>query len=67
VGVRRGRRKRSDPSPSQPEPEGAQPFLSIVIPVRNEQAHIGDVLSALVAQEYPADRLEILVVDGQFH
>ncbi len=53
----------SGPSPSN-LPEGARPFLSIVIPVRNEQAHIGDVLSALVAQEYPADRLEILVVDG---
>jgi succinoglycan biosynthesis protein ExoA len=45
-------------------PDSAQPFLSIVIPVRNEQAHIGDVLSALVAQEYPASRFEILVVDG---
>jgi glycosyltransferase involved in cell wall biosynthesis len=35
-----------------------------VIPVRNEEAHIGHMLSALVAQEYPASQFEILVVDG---
>jgi len=40
------------------------PLVSIVIPVRNEQAHIAQVLEDLLAQEYPADRVEILVVDG---
>ena len=40
------------------------PFLSIVIPVRNEERHIGDVLSQLESQNYPHDRFEILVVDG---
>ncbi len=51
-------------TPQSSVPEGSQPFLSIVIPVRNEQAHIGDVLGALVAQEYPSSRFEIVVVDG---
>jgi succinoglycan biosynthesis protein ExoA len=40
------------------------PFLSIVMPVRNEEHHVGDVLSQLASQNYPHDRFEILVVDG---
>jgi succinoglycan biosynthesis protein ExoA len=40
------------------------PFLSIVMPVRNEERHIGDVLSQLESQNYPHDRFEILVVEG---
>lgn len=40
------------------------PLISIVIPVRNEAAHIEEVLDALLAQEYPPDRMEILVIDG---
>lgn len=40
------------------------PNLSVVIPVRNEAAHIADVLDRLLEQSYEADRFEILVVDG---
>src|SRR5712664_1410044 len=40
------------------------PFISIVIPVRNEEKHLGAVLEGLLGQDYPADRYEILVVDG---
>jgi succinoglycan biosynthesis protein ExoA len=40
------------------------PFLTIVMPVRNEERHIGDVLSQLESQTYPHDRFEILVADG---
>jgi len=35
-----------------------------VIPVRNEAAHLGAVLDALLAQDYPRERFEILVADG---
>ncbi|MCU1286131.1 MAG: glycosyl transferase group 1 [Acidobacteriales bacterium] len=38
--------------------------ISVVIPVRNEEAHIRFTLDALVTQEYPPQKLEILVVDG---
>lgn len=34
------------------------------MPVRNEAAYIARSLGAVLAQDYPADRLEILVVDG---
>jgi len=40
-------------------------FVSVVIPVRNEEAHLGAVLDDLMSQDYPRDRFEILVVDGQ--
>ena len=40
------------------------PFLSIVIPVRNEEIHIGSVLGQLATQNWPHDRLEILVANG---
>lgn len=40
-------------------------YLSIVIPIRNEEQFIGDTLAALASQDYPLDRFELLVVDGQ--
>ena len=44
--------------------EHAPPLVSVVIPVRNEARHIRGCLEALAAQDYPLDRLEVLVVDG---
>jgi glycosyltransferase involved in cell wall biosynthesis len=35
------------------------------MPVRNEAAYIERALAAVFAQDYPADRLEVLVADGQ--
>lgn len=40
-------------------------YLSIVIPIRNEEKFIGETLSSLAAQDYPRERFELLVVDGQ--
>jgi succinoglycan biosynthesis protein ExoA len=40
------------------------PFVSIIMPIRNEAAYIEHMLRALLAQDYPADRLEILLADG---
>ena len=40
------------------------PLISIVLPVKNEAPHIVAVLESLQAQDYPADRLEIIVCDG---
>lgn len=41
------------------------PPVSILLPVRNEAAFIARSLGAVLAQDYPADRLEILVADGE--
>jgi polysaccharide deacetylase family protein (PEP-CTERM system associated) len=40
------------------------PFISVIVPVRNEQAFIATVLGELLDQDYPADRFEVLVADG---
>ena len=45
-------------------PTGALPCISVVIPVLNEAAHLGRLLDDLLAQDYPPERFEILVVDG---
>lgn len=41
-----------------------KPFISIIIPMRNEERYIGKCLDAVVAQDYPKDKMEVLVVDG---
>lgn len=40
------------------------PEVSIVIPCRNEEKHIANCLDSIMANDYPRDKLEILVVDG---
>ncbi|MBI3448541.1 MAG: glycosyltransferase family 2 protein [Acidobacteria bacterium] len=41
-----------------------EPFVSVVLPVRNEARDISRCLDAILGQDYPRDRMEILVVDG---
>ena len=52
-------------------PAGEVPFVSVVIPMRNEERHVGACLRSLAAQDYPGDRFEVIVVDGgeddEFH
>jgi glycosyltransferase involved in cell wall biosynthesis len=40
------------------------PLVSIVIPCRNEEAYVERCLDSILASDYPADRLEVLVADG---
>ncbi len=40
------------------------PFVSVVMPVRNEASFISGSLGAVLAQDYPRDRMEIIVADG---
>lgn len=40
------------------------PFITIVMPVLNEEAFINQTIQKLVDQQYPVDKMEILVVDG---
>lgn len=40
-------------------------MVSVIVPCRQEEAYIGRTLASLVTNDYPQDRLEILVVDGR--
>ncbi|MEP6993948.1 MAG: glycosyltransferase family 2 protein [Acidobacteriota bacterium] len=53
-------------SPLARSPVGAGlPFVSIVMPVRNEASHMAQNLTAVLAQDYPPDRFEVIVADGR--
>jgi glycosyltransferase involved in cell wall biosynthesis len=39
--------------------------VSVIIPVRNERTALGPCLEAVLAQTYPVDALEIIVVDAE--
>jgi len=41
------------------------PFVSLVIPSYNEERFIGPLLDRLLSQDYPYDKLEILIADGR--
>jgi succinoglycan biosynthesis protein ExoA len=45
-------------------PPLVHPFITVLVPVRNEARFLARTLEQLVGQEYPADRFEVLVVDG---
>jgi succinoglycan biosynthesis protein ExoA len=43
----------------------ALPLVSVIIPCRNEGRRIEACLSSILSSDYPPDRLEILVADGE--
>lgn len=45
--------------------EEHQPMVTVVVPMRNEEKFIGECLDSLIRQNYPSDRIEVLVVDGK--
>jgi cellulose synthase/poly-beta-1,6-N-acetylglucosamine synthase-like glycosyltransferase len=56
-------------SVTEPQAERAplpeQPFVSVLVPVRNEEGFIGRCLTALAGQDYPRERFEVIVIDGE--
>src|SRR5262249_53387 len=50
--------------PAVPVPPVPLPIVTVIVPVRNEARSLRACLGSLLAQTYPAERLEILVVDG---
>ncbi len=45
--------------------DDAQPqtHISIIIPARNEEDNVGKCIDAILAQDYPASRYEVIVID----
>lgn len=45
--------------------EPTLPFVTILMPTLNEAAHLDATLASLLQQDYPADRFEVVVMDGR--
>ena len=43
----------------------SEPFVSVILAVRNEAAYVVRCLRAVLAQDWPSDRIEIIVADGE--
>jgi len=41
-----------------------EPFVSIIMPIRNEAAFIEQAIKSILHQDWPAEKMEILVADG---
>jgi len=41
------------------------PFVSAIIPCKNEEKFIGECLQSILNQDYPKDKIEVLIVDGR--
>jgi glycosyltransferase involved in cell wall biosynthesis len=48
----------------EPMTKAALPFVTIVVPCRNEEKYIARCLESILENDYPKDRMEILVLDG---
>ena len=44
--------------------DGDRPLVTVIMPIRNEAAFIERSLGAVLAQDYPAERVQVLVADG---
>ncbi len=45
-------------------PEQAEPFVSVIMPIRNEADYIERAIKSVLDNDYAAEKMEILVVDG---
>jgi cellulose synthase/poly-beta-1,6-N-acetylglucosamine synthase-like glycosyltransferase len=50
-------------SEAQSSQGGSLPFVSIIVPVRNESEHIQECLKAILSQTYPQQLYEVIVID----
>ncbi len=44
---------------------GFFPTIAVIVPARNEEEHIGNCVKALLHQDYPKEKVTIIVVDDQ--
>jgi cellulose synthase/poly-beta-1,6-N-acetylglucosamine synthase-like glycosyltransferase len=56
-------RLKKEVAPPSTGADSKLPFVSVLIPVRNEEKHIKDCVEAIFKQLYPAHLFEVIVVD----
>lgn len=42
-----------------------QPLVSLLVAMRNEAAHIEECIQSILNQDYPEEKIEVLILDGQ--
>ncbi|WP_336728072.1 glycosyltransferase family 2 protein [Cellulosimicrobium cellulans] len=52
------------PDPAAPSSGAPHPTVTVVVPVYNDVARLRTCLAALAAQDYPADRFDVVVADN---
>ena len=40
------------------------PFVSLIIPTLNEEEYLDQTITSLLSNDYPDNKLEILIIDG---
>jgi succinoglycan biosynthesis protein ExoA len=45
-------------------PREQAPFVTVIVPCRNEKPYIAKAVSAILANDWPHDKMEVIVVDG---
>ncbi len=40
-------------------------FVSIIIPIYNEEKHISDCIESILNQDYPLEQMELILIDGE--
>ena len=58
------RRAKFDQNMKTKDASRATPFVSVIIPARNEEIVLPETLKAVFANEYPQDCFEVLVIDN---
>ena len=58
------RHKKYDKSMAKSNPSDGNHFVSVVIPVYNEKNFIEKCIRSVLSQDFPSDKMEILVMDG---
>ena len=47
-----------------PSPAATLPLVTVAVPCLNEESHIDECLKGILQQDYPREKIEILVADG---
>lgn len=55
----------SSPSRGIAPPLAGDPFVSVILAIRNEAGFIDRTLTAILEQDFPPERMEVLIADGQ--
>ena len=42
-----------------------QPLVSLLVAMRNEAAHIEECIHSILNQDYPQEKIEVFILDGQ--